>query len=75
VRSCAIRTEIVLFGLDSGVEEGNRANERESKKKITAKDAPEIYPVATVQVTKGSISNEGGAADRYQDIVVFRPPA
>jgi len=35
-------------------------NERKSKKKITAKEVPEIYPVGSLQVTKGPISNEGG---------------
>ena len=51
-----------LPGLDSSVEEVNRAAERKSKKKITAKDVPEIYPVGSevmVQVTKGPISNKG----------------
>ena len=51
-----------LPGLDSGIEEVSRASERKSKKKITAKDVPEIYPVGSevmVQVTKGPISNKG----------------
>ncbi|MBV9999915.1 MAG: Rne/Rng family ribonuclease [Verrucomicrobia bacterium] len=52
-----------LPGLDSGVEEVDRAShERRSKKKITAKEVPEIYPVGSevmVQVTKGPISNKG----------------
>ncbi|MBV8226101.1 MAG: Rne/Rng family ribonuclease [Verrucomicrobia bacterium] len=51
-----------LPGLDSGVEEVNRTTDRKSKKKITAKDVPEIYPVGSevmVQVTKGPISNKG----------------
>ncbi|MBV8329901.1 MAG: Rne/Rng family ribonuclease [Verrucomicrobia bacterium] len=51
-----------LPGLDSGVEEVNRATDRKSKKKITAKEVPEIYPVGSevmVQVTKGPISNKG----------------
>src|SRR6516164_3789433 len=51
-----------LPGLDSGVEEVNRASERKSKKRITATDVPEIYPVGSevmVQVTKGPISNKG----------------
>src|SRR5246500_4164577 len=51
-----------LPGLDSGVEEVDRASERKSKKKITAKDVPEIYPIGSevmVQVTKGPISNKG----------------
>src|SRR5271154_1886800 len=51
-----------LPGLDSSVEEVNRAAERKSRKKITAKDVPDIYPVGSevmVQVTKGPISNKG----------------
>src|SRR5258708_1951517 len=51
-----------LPGLDSGVEEVNRASERKHRKKITAKDVPDIYPVGSdvmVQVTKGPISNKG----------------
>jgi ribonuclease G len=51
-----------LPGLDSGVEEVNRAGERKARKKITAKDVPEIYPIGSdvmVQVTKGPISNKG----------------
>jgi ribonuclease G len=51
-----------LPGLDSSVEEVNRARERKSKKKVTAKEIPEIYPVGSevmVQVTKGPISNKG----------------
>ena len=50
-----------LPGLDSSVEEVNRA-QRKSKKKVTAKEIPEIYPVGSevmVQVTKGPISNKG----------------
>ena len=40
----------------------DRANERKSKKKITAKEVPEIYPIGSevmVQVTKSPISNKG----------------
>jgi ribonuclease G len=51
-----------LPGLDSGVEEVNRVSERKHRKKITAKDVPDIYPVGSdvmVQVTKGPISNKG----------------
>jgi ribonuclease G len=50
-----------LPGLDSSVEEVSRAG-RKNRKKITAKDVPEIYPVGSevmVQVTKGPISNKG----------------
>src|SRR5258708_38763630 len=36
-----------LPGLDSGVEEVNRASERKHRKKITAKDVPDIYPVGS----------------------------
>lgn len=51
-----------LPGLDSSVEEVNRPHERKSKKKVTAKEIPEIYPIGSevmVQVTKGPISNKG----------------
>ena len=51
-----------LPGLDSSIEEVNRASGKKAKKKITAKDIPEIYPVGSevmVQVTKGPISNKG----------------
>jgi ribonuclease G len=51
-----------LPGLDSGVEEVDRQNERKPRKKITAKDVPDVYPVGSevmVQVTKGPISNKG----------------
>jgi ribonuclease G len=50
-----------LPGLDSSVEEVSRTS-RKHRKKITAKDVPEIYPVGSevmVQVTKGPISNKG----------------
>src|SRR6201993_5625758 len=50
-----------LPGLDSSGEEVSRAG-RKHRKKITAKDVPEIYPVGSevmVQVTKGPISNKG----------------
>src|SRR3979411_2773331 len=50
-----------LPGLDRSVEEASRAG-RKHRKKITAKDVPEIYPVGSevmVQVTKGPISNKG----------------
>src|SRR5438309_10121498 len=50
-----------LPGLDSSVEEVSRAG-RKQRKKITATDVPESYPVGSevmVQVTKGPISNKG----------------
>src|SRR3954452_13260186 len=51
--------------LDSGIEEIDRPdtnNRRQSKKRITAKDIPSIYPVGSeviVQVTKGPIGTKG----------------
>ena len=48
--------------LDSGVEQVERSKSGKEKKRITAKDIPEIYPVGSevlVQVTKGPISTKG----------------
>jgi ribonuclease G len=48
--------------LDSGIEAVDRGSSKKSRKKITAKDIPEIYPVGAdviVQVSKGPISNKG----------------
>ncbi|MEY2598596.1 MAG: Ribonuclease [Verrucomicrobiota bacterium] len=48
--------------LDSGVEQVERTKGGKEKKRITAKDIPEIYPVGSevlVQVTKGPISTKG----------------
>ena len=48
--------------LDSGIEAVARKASSRKKKKITAKDVPEIYPVGSeivVQVKKGPISNKG----------------
>ena len=48
--------------LDSGVEQVERSKGGKEKKRITAKDIPEIYPVGSevlVQVTKGPISTKG----------------
>src|SRR5918997_3578084 len=49
--------------LDSGIEEIDRpTNKRGQKKRITAKDIPNIYPVGSdviVQVTKGPIGTKG----------------
>src|ERR1700751_189520 len=47
--------------LDSGIEEVDRPSKRQ-RKKITAKDIPNIYPVGSeviVQVTKGPIGTKG----------------
>ncbi len=57
--------DAIPAALDSGIEEIDRpANNRKggSKKKITAKDIPNIYPVGSeviVQVTKGPIGTKG----------------
>src|SRR3954471_8428769 len=51
--------------LDSGIEEIDRPdtnNRRQSKKRVTVKDIPSIYPVGSeviVQVTKGPIGTKG----------------
>jgi ribonuclease G len=48
--------------LDSGIEAISRKPGGRKKKKITAKDVPDIYPVGShimVQVKKGPISNKG----------------
>ncbi len=48
--------------LDSGIEEVDRPSGPKDKKRITAKDIPQIYPVGSevlVYVTKGPISTKG----------------
>src|SRR5436853_5916848 len=48
--------------LDSGVEEIERVGKKTQKKRLTAKDIPNIYPVGSeviVQVTKGPIGTKG----------------
>src|SRR5437773_6571990 len=48
--------------LDSGVEEIERPDRKQPKKRLTAKDIPSIYPVGSeviVQVTKGPIGTKG----------------
>lgn len=48
--------------LDSGLEEVNRKGSGGRRKKITAKDIPDLYPVGSevlVQVSKGPIGNKG----------------
>src|ERR1700720_4220135 len=48
--------------LDSGIEEIDRPSKRGHRKRITAKDIPNIYPVGSdviVQVTKGPIGTKG----------------
>ncbi len=55
--------DAIPAALDSGIEEIDRPNKRgSSKKRITAKDIPNIYPVGSeviVQVTKGPIGTKG----------------
>ena len=50
--------DAIPAALDSGIEEIDRPANRRPKKRITAKDIPNIYPVGSeviVQVTKGPI--------------------
>ncbi len=54
--------DAIPAALDSGIEEIDRPNKRGQKKRITAKDIPNIYPVGSdviVQVTKGPIGTKG----------------
>ncbi|HEY0370158.1 MAG TPA: Rne/Rng family ribonuclease [Chthoniobacterales bacterium] len=54
--------DAIPAALDSGIEEIDRPTKRGQKKKITAKDIPNIYPVGSeviVQVTKGPIGTKG----------------
>ena len=54
--------DAIPSALDSGIEAVSRKSPGRKKKKITAKDVPEIYPVGSeimVQVKKGPISNKG----------------
>ena len=55
--------DAIPAALDSGIEEIDRPEKRgPSKKRITAKDIPNIYPVGSeviVQVTKGPIGTKG----------------
>src|SRR5882724_2877647 len=53
--------DAIPAALDSGIEEIDRPS-RKQKKRITAKDIPNIYPVGSeviVQVTKGPIGTKG----------------
>src|SRR6202521_3015318 len=53
--------DAIPAALDSGIEEIDRPKDRQ-KKRITAKDIPNIYPVGSeviVQVTKGPIGTKG----------------
>ncbi len=54
--------DAIPAALDSNIEEIDRPNKRGQKKRITAKDIPNIYPVGAeviVQVTKGPIGTKG----------------
>src|SRR5438477_1625202 len=54
--------DAIPAALDSGIEEIDRPQIRRPKKRITAKDIPNVYPVGSeviVQVTKGPIGTKG----------------
>src|SRR5467141_2808873 len=54
--------DAIPAALDSGIEEIDRPNKRSHRKRITAKDIPNIYPVGSdviVQVTKVPIGTKG----------------
>src|SRR5205809_4193933 len=54
--------DAIPAALDSGIEEVDRPGTKRSRKKITAKDIPSIYPVGSeviVQITKGPIGTKG----------------
>ena len=54
--------DAIPAALDSGVEEIERAGKKQPRKRITAKDIPNIYPIGSeviVQVTKGPIGTKG----------------
>src|ERR671934_3023801 len=54
--------DAIPAALDSGIEEIDRPGNKRPRKRITAKDIPNIYPVGSdviVQVTKGPIGTKG----------------
>ena len=54
--------DAIPAALDSGIEEIDRPESRQSQKRVTSKDIPSIYPVGSeviVQVTKGPIGTKG----------------
>src|SRR5882762_7447650 len=54
--------DAIPAALDSGVEEIERAGKKSQRKRLTAKDIPNIYPIGSeviVQVTKGPIGSKG----------------
>src|SRR6266702_2886837 len=57
--------DAIPAALDSGIEEIDRPANKRPRKRITAKDIPNIYPVGSdviVQVTKGPIGTKGPRA-------------
>src|SRR5205823_11746225 len=73
--------DAIPAALDSGIEEIDRPASRRPRKRITAKDIPNIYPVGSdeiVQVTKGPIGTKGPPvttnltfAGRYSPFIPF----
>ncbi len=54
--------DAIPAALDCGIEEIERPDAKRSKKRLTAKDIPSIYPIGSeviVQVTKGPIGTKG----------------
>src|SRR6059036_50602 len=54
--------DAIPAALDSGIEEIERPDRKQPKKRLTAKDIPSIYPIGSeviVQVTKGPIGTKG----------------
>ena len=54
--------DAIPAALDSGIEEIERSDRKQPKKRLTAKDIPSIYPIGSeviVQVTKGPIGSKG----------------
>jgi ribonuclease G len=54
--------DAIPAALDSGIEEIERPERKQPKKRLTAKDIPSIYPIGSeviVQVTKGPIGTKG----------------
>src|SRR3989454_11705403 len=54
--------DAIPAALDSGIEEIERPDRKQTRKRLTAKDLPSIYPVGSeviVQVTKGPIGTKG----------------
>ncbi len=71
--------DAIPAALDSGIEEIDRPRGgRKQKKKITARDIPNIYPVGSeviVQVTKGPDRDEGAARHHQSELCRSLPRA